>query len=102
MIIDRMRQMGPTATREIFAFRSDNQVVWWQRIRAGLGIGLNKVWIGDEDILVRRILTPQPIGALPLWRAAHQAVRQIPRVRRVCDRLAKHLERIVAASHPPG
>jgi DNA-binding transcriptional LysR family regulator len=87
-IIRAMRVMGLPAERSSFKFRTDNQIVGWQAVRAGVGIGFTQVRIAERDPLVRRILPDVKLPSLPMWLAMHPDLRTSPRVRRVADLLA--------------
>lgn len=47
---------GLDVSREFFPFRSDDQVVCWQMVRAGLGVGSVQTVLGDADSLVEGFL----------------------------------------------
>ncbi|MEM7520970.1 MAG: LysR family transcriptional regulator [Pseudomonadota bacterium] len=95
-IIDAMRALGVTVNRDFFCFRCDDQVVCWQMVRAGLGIGFNQLHIGDSDPKVRRVSGAAPVGRLPVWLTAHPEVKKVPRIRRVFDFLRPALARTCA------
>ncbi|MDB4074237.1 LysR substrate-binding domain-containing protein [Ascidiaceihabitans sp.] len=94
LIIDGMRKMGYTITRDFFKFRSDDQVVCWQMVLAGFGIGFNQVLIGDADPRVQRIAPEMPIGTIPIWLAAHTGLKTNPRVRCVFDALYARIHKL--------
>jgi DNA-binding transcriptional LysR family regulator len=94
LIIEGMRRMGFSATRDNFAFRSDDQVVCWQMVLAGFGIGFNQVTIGDRDPRVIRISEDLSVGSIPIWLTAHSGLKTNPRVRRVFDVLAQHIQKL--------
>lgn len=88
LIIDGMRQMGMTVDRSFFAFRSDDQVVCWRMVQAGMGIGFGQrsMAVSDPDLVP---LWPEmTVGSLPVWLTAHQELRMSPRVRASFDHLA--------------
>lgn len=93
LIIRTMRSIGWPAARQSFATRCDNQSTYWQLVRAGCGIGFAVTAAGRDDPLVEELdlgitgKTP----ALPVWLAAHPAMRQTPRIARVWDILAEEL-----------
>ncbi|CAN0587325.1 unnamed protein product [Ectocarpus sp. 12 AP-2014] len=60
-------------------------------VRAGCGIGVAQLRVGLAEPVVERVLPEVPLPTLPLWLAAHEAVRQTPRIRRVWDALAEGL-----------
>lgn len=88
LIIDGMRQMGMNVDRSFFAFRSDDQVVCWQMVKAGAGIGFGQRVVGDADDTLVPIWPDLPIGSIPVWLTAHQELRMSPRVRLCFDHLA--------------
>ncbi len=91
LILRGMRDMGVEAQRDWFATRTDHHGVYWELVRAGCGIGFAQCNVGDTDPAVERILPEIPMPTLPLWLAAHEAVRNTPRLRRVWDALAEGL-----------
>ena len=91
LIIDGMRAAGLEVTPAFFAFRCDDQVVCWQMVLAGCGIGFGQFGMGDTDPRVRRVSGDHPVASLPVWLTAHPELRTHARVRRVFDWLAQHL-----------
>tara|TARA_R100000750_G_scaffold59179_1_gene47443 strand:- start:4253 stop:5149 length:897 start_codon:yes stop_codon:yes gene_type:complete len=91
LILRGLREMGMDAQREWFATRTDHHSVYWEMVRAGCGIGVAQLRVGLAEPVVERVLPEVPLPTLPLWLAAHEAVRQTPRIRRVWDALAEGL-----------
>lgn len=91
LIIDGMRAAGLEVTPAFFAFRCDDQVVCWQMVLAGCGIGFGQFGIGDADPRVLRVSGEAPVASLPVWLTAHSELRTTARVRRVFDWLAHHI-----------
>lgn len=94
LIIRFMRDMGWQVSRETFAVRCDNQATYWELLRAGCGIGFSQVGIANADPLVELLDFDLEIPPLEIWLAAHQAMRQTPRIRRVWDLLAQELQNL--------
>lgn len=92
LILRMMAGFGISRRREDFPLRCDDQIVYWNLVRAGLGIGGMQSAIGDADPLVERVAPFLPLPPLPLWLTAPEALRQTPRVRRVWDHLAAALQ----------
>lgn len=88
MILRLLRGMGIDVQRADFPVRCDDQIVYWNLVRAGCGLGGMQCLIGDADPSVSRAAPFLPLPDLPLWLAAPQALRQTPRIRRVFDFLA--------------
>jgi len=91
MIIRRMREMGLDLRRDMFRFRTDNQLTYLHAIRSGLGIG------GCSNLLARRfngltqVLHDIQIPSMPVYLVAHQELRTSARIRFVFDYLSKRL-----------
>lgn len=92
-ILRTMQQMGWPVTRKDFAVRCDNQATYWELVRAGCGIGFSQTGIARADPDVRELELGIAIPPLPVWLAAHQAMRDTPRLRRVWDLLNDGLTR---------
>ena len=88
-----MRAQGWQIDHEDFAVRCDNQSAYWELVRAGCGIGFSQRAVGRADPLVEELALDSAIPPLEIWLAAHQAMRQTPRIRRVWDLLADGLQK---------
>lgn len=84
---------GIPATREHFAFRTDDLIVVWEAVRAGLGIGFVSEHQIRMDPAVIPLLPKLKIQPLPVWLAVHKEVRTSKRIRAVYDFLADALPR---------
>ncbi len=89
LIIDGMRQVGINVDRSFFAFRSDDQVLCWRMVQAGMGIGFGQQNTAARDPEIVQIWPDLDVGSLPVWLTAHQELRMSPRVRACYDHLAK-------------
>lgn len=87
LMLRMMRGLGTPARREDFPVRCDDQLVYWNLVRAGLGIGGMQRAIAETDPTVTRIAPFLPLPPLPIWLTAPEALRQSPRIRRVFDAL---------------
>jgi DNA-binding transcriptional LysR family regulator len=97
-IIRGFTQYGIPVTRSSFRFRADNQIVLWEAVRAGNGIGLGQEPLVDRDPLVEKLLPDLPLPVLPVWLAMHRDVRTSVRIRRVVDFLYEELKRYSAGA----
>lgn len=91
LVIDGLAAVGVKVDRSFFKFRSDDQVVCWEMVRAGFGIGFNQKNIAARDETMICVSGDDPIGQLPVWLTAHPELRQSPRIRKVYDHLAQSL-----------
>ena len=87
-IIHALRAVGVPATRESFPVRSDDHLVHWQCLTAGLGIGFAATWLAGREPRLHRLLPALPIPPLPVWLTVHREIRSNLRVRAVFDFLA--------------
>lgn len=95
-ILQGFQALGFPVTREIFALRSDDFIVQWRAVQAGLGIGFCANYMACSDPGVVQILPEQiRIPPLPMWLAVHREIRTNPRIRAVFDFLADALPHLI-------
>lgn len=90
-ILKASQAQGIPLKRENFAFRSDDLIVSWQAVRAGLGIGFVSEHMIRTDPKVLTVLPDLPIEPLTVWLAVHREVRASKRIRAVYDFLSNAL-----------
>jgi len=90
-IILGLREQGFAVDRHSFDTRCDDQGVYWELVRAGCGLGFAPCRKGDADPDMVCLMRGPPVPSLPMWLAAHEEMRQTPRVARVWDMLAEAL-----------
>jgi DNA-binding transcriptional LysR family regulator len=95
-IVDGLAQSGVAIQRGQFVFRTDDLVVQWQAIRAGLGIGFVSNYVAQTDMNVVRILGKHKIPEIPLWLVVHREIKGSKRIRAVFDFLAQEVPRHLA------
>jgi len=91
LIIEAARTMGAELTSDFFSFRSDDQVVGWQMVLAGHGIGFMARAVAKGDERVVRILHGLEIPSLPIWLTSHSGLKANHVVRTVFDFLSNEL-----------
>ncbi len=91
-MIRGFRAAGIEVTREFFGFRCDHQIVCWQAVRAGVGIGVGLDCVAQVAPELVRVLPEIPVPALPLWITAHRELRGTPRLKLVFDALTSALK----------
>jgi DNA-binding transcriptional LysR family regulator len=84
-------QAGYEVPREAFTLRSDDLIVQWQAVRAGLGIGFLAEYTARNDAELVRVVPSIRIPPLPMWLAVHREIHTSPRIRKVVDALAQAL-----------
>ena len=88
MILRGIRSYGYDVGKEVFVLRSDDQVLHWQAVRAGLGIGFVSQYVARSDPQVLRVLPSLRTPALPVWLTVHREIRSSRRIRQAYDFLA--------------
>ncbi|MEO5758217.1 MAG: LysR substrate-binding domain-containing protein, partial [Mesorhizobium sp.] len=89
---------GVKLDRHAFQFRADNQIVLWEAVRTGNGIGFGQEPLADRDPLVEKVLPGFALPTLPVWLAMHRDVRTSVRIRRVADFLFEAFKRYSAGA----
>ncbi|CAG0945628.1 HTH-type transcriptional regulator CatM [Gammaproteobacteria bacterium] len=90
-VLRGFRAAGFKVSREFFGFRCDNQIVAWQAVVAGLGIGVGLQRVAQQTPALVQVLREIAIPALPMWLTAHRELQATPRLKVVFDMLAKAL-----------
>ncbi|MEO9518607.1 MAG: LysR family transcriptional regulator [Paracoccaceae bacterium] len=99
LILNVMCALGLQAKPSDFAVRCDNQSAYWELVRAGCGIGFAQLNVGRAEPKVVELDLDLPLPPLPVWLAAPEAMRQVPRLSRVWDLLADSLTDYVRNAH---
>lgn len=97
-IIRAFTAFGIPVGRSHFRFRTDNQIVLWQAVRTGNGVGIGQQPLAQRDPQLERLLRDVPLPNLPVWLAMHRDVRTSMRIRRVADFLHEELKRYAAGA----
>ena len=96
-----MKGSSLPVTRELFAFRSDNDHAQLAMLRAGFGIAGTHVKIAARDKnLVRLPFAPFEM-ILPIWLVMHEDLRDVRRVRLLYEHLAEGLRAHLAGGPNP-
>lgn len=95
-ILQGFQALGHPITREAFSFRSDDFIVQWRAVQAGLGIGFIADYLARTDPQVVRVLAGHmAIPPLPMWLAVHREIRTNRRIRAVYDFLTDALPELL-------
>ncbi|MDX8456823.1 LysR family transcriptional regulator [Mesorhizobium sp. VK9D] len=97
-IIRGFTSIGIPVGRSHFRFRTDNQIVLWEAVRTGNGIGIGQEPLAARDPNLEKLLPGVPLPNLPVWLAMHRDVRTSMRIRRVADFLHEELKRYSAGT----
>lgn len=94
MFLKGLNAMGMNLTERNFPILTENYLVMWEMVKAGLGIGVFDGNFGDAEPRVRRVLPDFPPLIFPIWLVAHRELNTSRRVRVVFDLLAEELAAI--------
>ncbi len=95
-IVQGFQALGFRVTRDAFVLRSDDLLVQWQAVRAGLGVGFCADYLARTDPDVMRVLPGVlSIPPIPMWLAVHREIRTSQRIRTVFDFIAEALPRAI-------
>ncbi len=95
-IIRAFAALGQRIERDSFVVRSDDHLVLWQALCAGLGIGFAATWLADREPSLERVLPELPMPKLPVWLTVHREIRSSARIRAVFDFLAVRIPAALA------
>ncbi len=84
-------------SRELFAFRCDNDLAQLAALRAGFGIGICQSGIARRDPDLLPLLSKHLKVELEIWIVMHNELKRVSRMRLLFDHLALNLARYAAA-----
>jgi len=93
-----LERKGVTLTREIFRFRSDNDLAQLAALRAGFGIGMSQLGIAKRDKNLVAVLHSELIIQMEVWLVMHNDLRGVRRIRLLFDHLALRLSSYTQSS----
>jgi DNA-binding transcriptional LysR family regulator len=83
-------------SRELFAFRSDNDLAQMAALRSGFGIGICQTGIARRDPNLLPLLVKQFKVDMEIWIVMHNDLKRISRMRLMFDHLALSLAQFAA------
>jgi DNA-binding transcriptional LysR family regulator len=97
VILKLYADSGHPVTREAFSIRCDDQLVCWNLMLAGAGIGFAQVMLADRVPTLERVKIDL-MAPMPVWLLMHEEVRTNARIRRVTDFLAASIGDLLKAA----
>jgi DNA-binding transcriptional LysR family regulator len=95
---DLLKALPIPVTRELFAFRCDNDLAQLAALRAGFGIGLCQSGIGRRDANLLPLFSKRFKIEIEIWIVMHNDLRRTSRMRALFDYLAVRLAQFAGAS----
>jgi DNA-binding transcriptional LysR family regulator len=87
-MINVLRHAGFELTQENFPIVCENQLVQWELVKLGLGLGVMADVVGNAEPLVEPALPNLEPVVFPVWIVSHRELYTSKRVRMVFDLLA--------------
>lgn len=98
---DFLKSVPLPVTREMFAFRCDNDLAQLAALRAGFGIGVCHTGIARRDPNLLPLFSKQFKIDLEVWIVMHSDLRRNSRMRALFDYLAVRLAQFAVQSNAP-
>jgi len=96
--LQALHNIGMPLKREIFSFRTDNDVAQLAAIRAGFGIGICQTNLARPDTNLIRLFPEEMSFSLETWITMHEDLRGNRRMRLVFDYLVEGMTAYAKAS----
>ena len=90
-LIEAMKLFELNLTQKNYPIISESQLIQWEHVKQGLGIGIMSEDIGDKEPTVERVLPQLKPLIVPVWLVAHRELHTSRRVRFVFDLMAAEL-----------
>lgn len=90
-LIEALKRFGFELEQKNFPVISESQIVQWEHVKQGLGIGIMSEDIGDREPSVVQVLPDLEPIIVPVWLVAHRELITSRRVRFVFDLIAEEL-----------
>ena len=91
MILQVMAGLGIKGNREMFAYRTDDQVANWELVKAGAGIGFGAHYLASMAPELSQVVPQLEIPSLPMWLTSHSELKTNRRIRYAFDFLYEGL-----------
>ncbi len=95
-IIRGMAEVGFKARPADFRFRCDNQIVLFEALKTGAGIGFAQIMLASQVPGLVQILPDMPLPSLPIYTVAHRELNGSARVRAVYDHFGRAIKAALA------
>ncbi len=88
LALQSVRALGLDLNRDQFSYRTDNDILQLNLLRAGAGLGICQIGLARRDANLVRLLPDAFTFRLETWITMHEDLRSIARMRTTFDHLA--------------
>jgi DNA-binding transcriptional LysR family regulator len=99
-LLKGLRDLGFPVSEQNMRIVSDSHLAQWAMVRAGAGVGIMTLRVGESDPTVQRLLPDLPPLTFPVWLVTHRDLRTSLKVRTVFDQLAVRLAMALQSQAP--
>lgn len=85
--------VAPQLSPQRLVLRTDSHVAQFAAARAGLGVAVGQVPVGERDAALQRVLPDFKVAEMGVWVVMHENLRLVPRVQAVFDGLGVEFQR---------
>lgn len=96
-LIEAMKLFGLDLNQTNYPIISESQLIQWEHVKQGLGVGIMSEDIGNKEPRVQQVLPELNPIVVPVWLVAHRELHTSRRVRFVFDLMASELEKQLAS-----
>ena len=91
LMLKEMKNLGIKADRNLFTFRTDDQVAYWELLKAGAGVGFGSNFVAAQSPNLVRLVPELQLQSLPMWLTSHAELKTNVRIRVAMDFLREGL-----------
>ena len=93
-LMDALNSKGLKLTQNNFQVLTENHIVNWELVKAGMGIGVMPTDIGAAEPKVEQLLPELDPIIAPMWLVSHRELNTSKRIRLVFDLLSEELAKL--------
>lgn len=102
LILIAARELGFALNRTDFIVRTDSQTLYWEAVKAGIGIGFAQESLVHMTPGLTPLLPGLALPPLPIWLTTHRELFTSRRIRAIYDVLAEELAHYTASLRNKG
>lgn len=85
LLIQGLNEMGFSLSLKNFKVNSESELIRWEYVKSGLGIGIVTEDIGDSETKVQKVLPNMKAIQIPIWLVTHAELKTSRKIRLIFD-----------------